>query len=240
MDENDNRPKFVDRAGRLTVLAETKGSHDILVYRTLAYDVDEGPNAEITYTLRSTLDDQFFISSRTGEIFSRKDLVAGQNFDLTVRAADRGADNLKTQQKIGISVVARPVTSLAPPHFRHTGLRESITESDKPGQLIVLLSADDADKDRLYFAITDGNEDQVFTIQPNHGSILLALPVDWETRSSYNLTVSVTDGVHYDFTWSGYERRLLSWCLDSLHIVMGHWDMFNVMEHCLCKDVDGR
>lgn len=71
-----------------------------------------------------------------------------------VRAADRGADNLKTQQKIGISVVARPVTSLAPPHFRHTGLRESITESDKPGQLIVLLSADDADKDRLYFAIT--------------------------------------------------------------------------------------
>lgn len=48
---------------------------------------------------------------------------------------------------------------------------------------------------------TDGNEDQVFTIQPNHGSILLALPVDWETRSSYNLTVSVTDGVHYDFTW---------------------------------------
>lgn len=84
MDENDNRPKFVDRAGRLTVLAETKSSHDILVYRTLAYDVDEGPNAEITYTLRSTLDDQFFISSRTGEIFSRKDLVAGQNFDLTV------------------------------------------------------------------------------------------------------------------------------------------------------------
>lgn len=47
----------------------------------------------------------------------------------------------------------------------------------------------------------------MFTIQPNHGSILLALPVDWETRSSYNLTVSVTDGVHYDFTWVSHSVR---------------------------------
>ena len=52
----------------------------------------------------------------------------------------------------------------------------------------------------MYF-IADGNEDKAFTVQPNHGSILLAQPLDWETRSSYNLTLSVTDGVHKDFTW---------------------------------------
>ena len=51
------------------------------------------------------------------------------------------------------------------------------------------------------FSLSDGNEDKAFTVQPNHGSILLAQPVDCETRSSYNLTLSVTDGVHKDFTW---------------------------------------
>ena len=50
-------------------------------------------------------------------------------------------------------------------------------------------------------SVSDGNEDKAFTVQPNHGSILLAQPVDCETRSSYNLTLSVTDGVHKDFTW---------------------------------------
>ena len=53
----------------------------------------------------------------------------------------------------------------------------------------------------LSLSLSDGNEDKAFTVQPNHGSILLAQPVDCETRSSYNLTLSVTDGVHKDVTW---------------------------------------
>ncbi|GFN75010.1 fat cadherin [Plakobranchus ocellatus] len=40
-----------------------------------------------------------------------------------------------------------------------------------------------------------GNEDDAFTIQPEHGSVFLARRVDWETKNVYNLTVQASDGV---------------------------------------------
>ncbi|KAK7449354.1 hypothetical protein BaRGS_00040023, partial [Batillaria attramentaria] len=201
IDVNDNRPKFLDRVSYITVLAAQRSDADLFVYRTVAYDPDEGPNAEVSYTLRGGLNSQFYVNSKTGEIFSKRDLQPGQTFEITVRASDNGAERRKSQRKIRLTVVAPPATSANPPKFKDVGLTERITESDRPGQLIVLLSAEDEDKDRLTFAIEGGNEDKVFTIQPNHGSLLLAQPVDWETTSQYNITVSVTDGVHKDYTW---------------------------------------
>lgn len=85
-DENDNKPKFVDQAGHIAVFAEERGQLDIFVYRTVAYDADEGPNAEITYSLRSQ-QEQFYINNKTGEIFSRKSLVANASIEFTVRVA---------------------------------------------------------------------------------------------------------------------------------------------------------
>jgi len=33
-----------------------------------------------------------------------------------------------------------------------------------------------------------------------NGNIVLAKPLDWETQHMYNLTISVTDGVHTVYT----------------------------------------
>ena len=41
----------------------------------------------------------------------------------------------------------------------------------------------------------------MFDVHPNKGSVLLARPVDLEAWSSFNLTLSVTDGSQKDFTW---------------------------------------
>ncbi|XP_076467657.1 protocadherin Fat 1-like [Babylonia areolata] len=207
IDNNDQRPMFLDRVNRIALLATPKSERqDIFIHRMVAFDRDEGPNAVIRYTLKSSQKSQFFINRLTGEIFSRKQLKAGDIFDITVRATDNGTDRRRSQQKIRLTVLERPPSSINPPQFHVRDLKERITESDQPGQLIVLLSALDKDPgDKLFFAIEDGNEDKVFTIQPNHGSILLAKHVDWEKRDSYNLTVSVTDGVFKDFTWVSVE-----------------------------------
>ena len=67
---------------------------------------------------------------------------------------DNGAERRRIQQKIRVTVMAPPSASSSVPRFVERGLRERITESDRPGQLIVLLSADDADgRDSLFFAI---------------------------------------------------------------------------------------
>ena len=54
------------------------------IHRMVAYDRDEGPNAEVTYMLKGSQTSQFYINSTTGEVFSRKDLSPGEVFDVTV------------------------------------------------------------------------------------------------------------------------------------------------------------
>ena len=40
-----------------------------------------------------------------------------------------------------------------------------------------------------------GNIDDIFMIHPEDGNIILAKPLDWEIHTSYNLTVTATDGI---------------------------------------------
>lgn len=52
---------------------------------------------------------------------------------------------------------------------------------------------------RLYTKtkFTLGGDDQhEFYIGRDNGNVLLAKTLDWETRREYNLTISITDGVH--------------------------------------------
>jgi len=58
--------------------------------------------------------------------------------------------------------------------------------------------------------ITDGNEDDVFSIDPENGNMIIARQLDWETRSRYNLTVMATDGVHRIFTEVSGDEQIVS------------------------------
>ena len=50
------------------------------------------------------------------------------------------------------------------------------------------------------WCVAGGNEGDVFSIDPENGNVIIARPLDWETRSTYNLTIMATDGVHRIFT----------------------------------------
>ena len=41
---------------------------------------------------------------------------------------------------------------------------------------------------------TEGNTDDMFSIDPVAGNIILSRSLDWETHSQYNLTVQASDG----------------------------------------------
>lgn len=47
---------------------------------------------------------------------------------------------------------------------------------------------------------TGGDERDEFFIGRDKGNVLLAKQLDWERQREYNLTISVTDGVHTIFT----------------------------------------
>jgi len=48
--------------------------------------------------------------------------------------------------------------------------------------------------------VTDGNEDNVFSIDPENGNVIIARQLDWETHSNYNLSIMATDGIHRIYT----------------------------------------
>ncbi|CAL1526834.1 unnamed protein product [Lymnaea stagnalis] len=200
-DDNDNRPEFINRIQRHTITAfkTPHNGEDIFVYRALAYDRDEGKNANITYTIASPKNSPFRIERYSAKIYATRDLSVGDSFDLMIRASDNGNDSKKSNQRLGIEVLPRRGVSQHKPRFGQRVYNESLTETDAPGLRIVVISAEDEESAKLIYSIEGGNEDDKFTIQPDHGSVFLADTVDWERKAGYNLTVAVTDGRSKDY-----------------------------------------
>ena len=69
----------------------------------------------------------------------------------------------------------------------------SIVEDANIGTSVGTVAASDADNDPLTFNIIAGNSEGVFSIESTSGEILLSETLDFETTSSYSLTVQVAD-----------------------------------------------
>ena len=75
--------------------------------------------------------------------------------------------------------------------------------SDKAsrGQFVAAVRATDADQNsKLTYGIIGGNQAQVFDIDVNEGIVTLANLRNFDQMSSYNLNLSVSDGIYSAFT----------------------------------------
>ncbi|XP_014676997.1 PREDICTED: LOW QUALITY PROTEIN: protocadherin Fat 1-like, partial [Priapulus caudatus] len=117
-----------------------------------------------------------------------------------VKALDNGRPQLKASVRVLIQVMDAP-TALSPhaPVVAATNVSVTVMENDRVGQLVAIVEAADEDYDQLWYSITGGNKNDVFSM--NGASLLLARPLDWETQSRYALSISVTDNVHTVSTW---------------------------------------
>lgn len=167
------------------------------LFRVLAVDRDEGFNGQIHYSIKSGRGKgKFGIHPTTGVVYSQRSFVAGQEYDLLVRATDNGSPNKSTTARISVQVMAIPENSKHPPVFKQPDQRVEVTESDIIGFLVALVQATDEDGDLLWYKIVDGDVRSEFLMGGDAGSVLLAKQLDWETQQQYNLTISVTDGIH--------------------------------------------
>lgn len=97
LDENDNRPIFMEKVYKIKLPEREKVEKERSVrrepvYRVIASDRDHGANAEISYSIEDG-DEQgkFFIEPKTGLVSSKKFSTAGEYDILTVRPADKAA-----------------------------------------------------------------------------------------------------------------------------------------------------
>lgn len=84
-DENDETPRFTEDVYRVRIPAMEVAEKDVPLYRVIAYDLDEGDNADIDYSLKQSKNTgRFSIHPKTGMIYSAKDFEAGSQYDVTV------------------------------------------------------------------------------------------------------------------------------------------------------------
>ncbi|XP_050293822.1 fat-like cadherin-related tumor suppressor homolog isoform X3 [Anthonomus grandis grandis] len=209
MFQNDARGKYLDDfdGADAAVELEPWESHTQKDFaglepalRVLAFDKDIGANAELYYQIKSGKGrSKFKIDNTTGMVYAQKGFEPGQEYELNIKATDRGSHPKSSVCKVSVKIVPVPKTSKNPPVVK-TPSAAKLTEGDPIGFLVSLIQATDYDNDSLWYDIVDGDQRQDFFIGRDMGNILLAHKLDHELQSEYTLNISVTDTVHTVYT----------------------------------------
>ncbi|XP_078250090.1 protocadherin Fat 1 isoform X4 [Pogona vitticeps] len=222
LDENDNRPQFLQKFYQIKLPEREKPERERTarrdpIYRVVAADKDEGPNAEISYTIEDG-DEQgkFFIDPITGVVSSKKYSGAGEYDILTIKAVDNGRPQKSATARLHIEWIPKPRPAPDPIVFEESFFSFTVMESDPVAHMIGVIAVEPLGTP-LWFDITGdklasevfyifqmacdlnctaegGNSDSRFDVDKGTGTIVVAKPLDAEQKSNYNLTVEATDG----------------------------------------------
>ncbi|KAG7169023.1 fat-like cadherin-related tumor suppressor-like, partial [Homarus americanus] len=170
----------------------------IPICRVVAVDEDEDDNGDISYHIESTKwHDLFKVHQKTGVISAKAGLDPREDYEFTVQAIDNGRPQKSNSCLVLINLVPVLKTSPnAPVMLDQPEVRVTVLESDPIGHHVTLIEAQDDDGDQLWFDIIGGDEENMFTVGRDTGGVMVAGHLDAEQKSTYNLTISVTDGVH--------------------------------------------
>ncbi|KAM9622277.1 protocadherin Fat 1 [Trichechus inunguis] len=199
LDENDNKPQFLQKFYKIRLPEREKPERERNarrepIYRVIATDRDEGPNAEISYSIEEGNEHgKFFIEPKTGVVSSKKFSGAGEYDILSIKAVDNGRPQKSSTTRLHIEWISKPKPSLEPISFEESFFTFTVMESDPVAHMIGVIAVEPLGTP-LWFDIVGGNYDSHFDVDKGTGTIIIAKPLDAEQRSNYNLTVEATDG----------------------------------------------
>lgn len=164
--------------------------------QVLAFDKDEGDNGRVRYSIKSGKGkNKFRIHPENGIVYAAKTSFDQDVYEFNVKAEDNGSPQKKAKSTtVRVEVVKIGESSPSPPVVKSDPAVD-VAESDLPGSLITDIQAEDQDGDYLWYEIIEGDENNDFYIGES-GNILLAKQLDYDVKREYNLTISVTDGIH--------------------------------------------
>ena len=169
----------------------------------MATGVDPDQGETFTYELTDDADGRFAIDSKTGDVTvangAALDYEAAASHDITIRVTDSGGLSFSESHTIDVNDVNEAPDSLELS-------TNSVPENSAAGTPVGTVSAVDPDRDdSVTFALAD-DADGRFTIDEKTGEVTVAngAGLDYETATSHDITVRVTDGgglaYHESFT----------------------------------------
>ncbi|XP_037657236.1 protocadherin beta-2 [Choloepus didactylus] len=193
LDVNDNAPEFAKLLYEVQVQENSPvGSQ---VASVSARDLDIGTNGEISYVFSQASEDirkTFLINSKSGELrlTQKLDFESVQTFTINIQATDGGGLS-------GSCVVFVQVMDLNdnPPELTMSTFINQIPENSQETIIAVfsVSDPDSGDNGRMVCSIQD---DLPFFLKPsveNFYTLVSEGALDRETRSEYNVTITVTD-----------------------------------------------
>lgn len=202
LDVNDNPPVFAESAYSATI--PENATVGTAVLKVSATDADSSENGMIEYSInrrQSDKENMFRIDPETGEITVNKalDFETKELHELVVVARDKGAQPLETTAFVSIRVTDvndnQPTIDVI---FLSDDATPKISESAQLDEFVARISVHDPDSKTEYsnVNVTLSGGDGHFDLRTHDNIIYLvvvALPLDRESQSSYTLNVVATD-----------------------------------------------
>ena len=203
LDLNDNAPTVQEPEyliQRSNNIAETFPAGNVLA-RLHASDPDSGTNSELKFAISDgDVNGDFDITVEggvLGNIRNKKqfDRETVPYYDLIISVSDKG--NPPQSSLVSVTFNVNDANDETP-IFDQTLYTVSIPENTGPIPYLLQARATDPDTgiggEISMYAITDGNEQGQFEIDPLSGNVSSLVTFDREERSSYSLTVIAVDG----------------------------------------------
>ena len=188
-DVNENRAPVFDGTSTTRSVAENTGSGATIGSAVGATDAD---NDTLNYTLGGTDASSFSINSTNGQLQTKAalDYEKKISYSVTVSVSDGkgGSDS------ITVTINVTDVNENRAPVFDGTSTTRSVAENTASGQNIgSAVAATDADNDTLNYTL-GGTDAASFSIVTTSGQLQTKAALDYEMKTSYTVTVSVSDG----------------------------------------------
>ena len=189
IDLNDNDPAFSEDSYEAT-LAEDTVSRSAVVSAP-ATDADNGNT--LTYTITGGNGAGLFSIDSDGDITLARalDYETATRHTLTIRVTDNGG-------KADTANVVIAVTDINDnnPIFNEASYDQTFAENVDIDTTFFQVTATDSDTDTLTYSIVSGNSTNLFDINTGDGKITFNRALDYETATSHDLTVRVSDGIN--------------------------------------------
>ncbi|XP_026639374.1 protocadherin beta-6-like [Microtus ochrogaster] len=192
LDINDNTPEFAQELYEVQV--PENNPIGTLLLTVSARDLDTGSFGEVSYALfqDDDVNEPFVINSKTGEIRLRSalDFEAFQSYHVGVEAMDGGG----LTGKCSLVVQVLDVNDNAPEVIL-SSLNSPIPEN-LPGIIVAVFSVSDADSENNQEVMCSIDDNLPFLLRPsveNFYTLETDRALDRESRSEYNITITVTD-----------------------------------------------
>uniref|UniRef100_A0A2K6KKT1 Protocadherin beta 10 n=1 Tax=Rhinopithecus bieti TaxID=61621 RepID=A0A2K6KKT1_RHIBE len=193
LDVNDNAPQFAQ------ALYETQAPENspigFLIFKVSAEDIDSGVNAEVSYSFFDASENirtTFQINPFSGEIFLREllDYELVNSYEINIQAMDGG----------GLSAICRVLVEVLDtndnaPELIISSLSNSVAENS-PETVLAVFKINDRDSGENGKMVCYIQENLPFLLKPSVENFYVLMTegaLDRESRTAYNITITVTD-----------------------------------------------